>query len=387
MTDFLKLHADYRNKGTFSKLILDSAFDAVLTKSPDGIITSWNKGAEKIYRYTEQEILGKQISILVPPNKSTELSDILKKINKGEKIEGLETQRIKKDGTTVEVVISVIPISENGNIIGAAVLHRDISLQKEEERKYFDLFEQASDAIFIADLNGRYTEVNTSACKMLGYSKEELIGKTIIDLIPPEDIKRLQEAKQVLLKPGAILIAEWTLKKKDGTFLPVEVSAKILPDGRWQAFVRDISKQKELSAYARNLIEASPDPFIVTNLDGLITDANKAALDILESEKGKLSGTSLISLFTDPESLKEIILKIIKIGQVKNVPLNVYNYKGNSLDFLISASVYEDYFGKTEGIFYVLKDISELIKIASKLISESKIRLKYNNEIKEIINK
>ena len=107
-----------------------------------------------------------------------------------------------------------------------------------------EIIELAPDAFFLADLHARYTDVNKAACRLLGYDRDELIGKTIFDLIPVEDAARLQTERADLLVPGRVNTGEWTLRRKDGTFVPVEVSANILPDGRWQAFARDISDRK-----------------------------------------------------------------------------------------------------------------------------------------------
>jgi PAS domain S-box-containing protein len=109
-----------------------------------------------------------------------------------------------------------------------------------------ELLELAPDAFFLADLEGRLTDVNQSACRMLGYQREELVGKTIMDIIAPEEVPRLFAVRQALLVPGRVERAEWTHKRKDGSLLPVEVSANILPDRRWQAFVRDISARKRV---------------------------------------------------------------------------------------------------------------------------------------------
>ena len=117
-----------------------------------------------------------------------------------------------------------------------------IELRQSEER-FRELVEQASEGIFIASLDGRYTDVNSAGCRMLGYGREEIVGKTILDFILPEEEDRLQRSREQLLQ-GGVHVAEWTLRRKDGAYLPVEVSAKILPDGRWQGFVRDISKRK-----------------------------------------------------------------------------------------------------------------------------------------------
>jgi PAS domain S-box-containing protein len=120
------------------------------------------------------------------------------------------------------------------------------------------LIEQASDGIFVADGDGRYTFVNEAGCRMLGCSREEVIGKTILDLIPSEDIDRLQDSKTQLLR-GATQVAEWQLRRRDGSWLPVEVSAKILADGQWQAIVRDISERKAHQAQNEKLFRQLED--------------------------------------------------------------------------------------------------------------------------------
>ena len=107
------------------------------------------------------------------------------------------------------------------------------------------LVEEAPDGIFVADLSGRYTDVNAAGCRMLGYTREEILDKTVGDLLPAEDLARLEVQRQRLLEGGS-LVNEWTLRRKDGTFVPVELSARILADGRWQAFVRDITVRRQL---------------------------------------------------------------------------------------------------------------------------------------------
>ena len=105
------------------------------------------------------------------------------------------------------------------------------------------LLELAPEGIFLADIDGRYTYVNEAGCRLLGCERGDIIGRTILDLIPAEDVARLVESKQQMLR-GASHVAEWRLRRKDGTWVPVEVNAKILPDGQWQGFVRDISERK-----------------------------------------------------------------------------------------------------------------------------------------------
>jgi PAS domain S-box-containing protein len=114
------------------------------------------------------------------------------------------------------------------------------------------LLEHAPDGIFIADPQGRYTYVNETGCRMLGYAREELVGRTIMDLIPPEELERLWASHEAMQR-GATHSAEWRLRRKDGSWMPAEVTANVLPDGQWQGFVRDISERKAHEAERETL--------------------------------------------------------------------------------------------------------------------------------------
>lgn len=120
----------------------------------------------------------------------------------------------------------------------------------EAESRLASLVEQAPDAIFVADLEGRFTEVNAAGCTLLGCSREEILGKRIVDFIPPEQVERLRQLRERLLAGGEE-VAEGAMRRKDGTYVPVEVSSRILPDGRWQAFLRDISERTRMEERLR----------------------------------------------------------------------------------------------------------------------------------------
>jgi PAS domain S-box-containing protein len=130
-------------------------------------------------------------------------------------------------------------------------VHRAVQASRAELRSFV---EDAPDGIFVADLDGRYTDVNEAGCRLLGCSREEIVGRTILDLIPPADAERLARSKASLLG-GSVQVDEWLLRRKDGSYVPVEVSAKILADGRWQGFVRDISERKRFQREADSASE------------------------------------------------------------------------------------------------------------------------------------
>src|SRR5262245_55735371 len=170
-----------------------------------------------------------------------------------------------------------------------------------------DLFDQACDSIFIGDRLGRLTDVNASACRMLGYRREELIGKNIRDFVSPDDVPRLADMREYLFSSGMVQVAEWTNVKKDGTRISVEASAKILPDGRWQAIVRDISERKraertvqESEERFRLIIDEAPIGMALVALDGRFVRVNRALCEIVGYTATELTALSFQTI-THPE--------------------------------------------------------------------------------------
>jgi len=149
----------------------------------------------------------------------------------------------------------------------------------EREERLRDLMQQASDAIFVVDLDGRYLDVNDAACRMVRRRREDLIGKRVVDVVPAKDLPRLNAAKETLLRGGTVL-DEWVIKRPDGTRLPVELSAKILPDGRCQAMVRDISARRELERATEAVAEAvssTPQASVLAVLQTIAMEAQLVA--------------------------------------------------------------------------------------------------------------
>src|SRR5919197_4062714 len=108
--------------------IVECSDDAIIGKTLDGIVTSWNPAAERLYGYEAREVIGRPIALLVPPDRSDELLTILRSLRSGERVEHLETVRVRKDGRAVAVALSISPVQESGGrIVGAATIPRDIT--------------------------------------------------------------------------------------------------------------------------------------------------------------------------------------------------------------------------------------------------------------------
>ena len=170
--------------------IIESSEDAIASKDLNGIITSWNKSAERLFGYTAEEIIGQPVTLIIPPELHDDEPRILGKIRAGERIEHFQTVRLHKSGRLIDVSLTVSPIRDDkGNVIGAAKIVRDITRQKKLEEAALRLaaiVESSDDAIASKDLNGIITSWNRSAEKLFGYKAEEIIGKPVMLIIPPE---------------------------------------------------------------------------------------------------------------------------------------------------------------------------------------------------------
>lgn len=165
-----------------------------------------------------------------------------------------------------------------------------------------EVVENAPVGIFIADISGRYTDVNEAGCRLLGRTREDLLGRRIGDLLRPGQESRLAEDREFFLRTGANRVGEWELLRSDGSFVPVEVSAGVLPGGRWLAFVRDLSERKRAEEAQRRLAEAqrhdelrvalesAANAMVMVDSDGRIAASNAEADRLFGYAPGELAG-------------------------------------------------------------------------------------------------
>lgn len=150
------------------------------------------------------------------------------------------------------------------------------------KHKLARFMEAAPDAIFIADLEGRYVHVNAAACQLLGYSRDEILHKPFSEIIPDAELNRLL-AEKSMLNDGGQLTAEWSLTRSDGSLLPVEVSGKLLNDGHWLAFVRDISHRKSAEKdvhLAAAVFNNTREAIVIADTEQRIVAVNAAFTDL-----------------------------------------------------------------------------------------------------------
>src|SRR2546421_8807686 len=132
--------------------IVEGAEDAIIAKDLEGIVTTWNPAAERIFGYTAQEMVGQSIMRIIPPGLSNEEVDIVERIRRGERVEHFETTRLRKDGVAIHVSLTISPIRDDGKVIGASKIARDISEKKIWEQQITDALEDTRRARHQAEL-------------------------------------------------------------------------------------------------------------------------------------------------------------------------------------------------------------------------------------------
>ena len=259
----------------------------------------------------------------------------------------------------------------------------------EEQRKGQDelreLVESAPDGIFIADPDGRYLDVNAAGCRLLGYARDEIVGRSITEFVAPEDLPRQATLKRHVLR-GGTEVSEWLLRRKDGSYVPVELSANALPDGRLRAFVRDVSERTEADERRRQseakfsgIVSIAADAIISIDDDHRITLFNDGSEKIFGYSRAEVLGERLDMLL--PERLRAIHRRHIRafaaggesarrMGERTSV---IVGLRKNGEEFPADASISKLTIGGKVLLTVSLRDISEhkLVEDEERLLAET----------------
>lgn len=270
------------------RAIVQGSDDAIISKTVDGLVTSWNSGAQSIFGYTEQEMLGKSLLVLFPPDRLHEEAHILKQVLSGTRVDHFETERLHKNGNRINVSVTISPIRDrHGVVVGASKVARDITqkVKLEATARIADaILLSTDDAVVSKSLNGIVTSWNAGATRIFGYTVEEMLGQSIQILLPAE---RQGEEKFILqrIRGGETVDHFETVRVcKSGKQIQVSVTISPIRD-RWGNIVgaskiaRDITFQKAAEAQLRltsNVFTATSEGILITGSDGLIVDVNRA---------------------------------------------------------------------------------------------------------------
>ena len=274
--------------------------DAIVGKTMEGIMTSWNAAAERIYGYSASEAIGQSVTMLVPDDRPDEVLRLMERLKRGETVDHFETVRLRKDGKEVQMEVTVSPIRDAlERIVGASTIGRDISVRKAAERhlvqmeaRYRCLLEAAPDAVVVVGQEGEIVLLNRQAEKHFGYQRDELIGQKVKNIIPKGFAERLAtlgigtptDPSQSQRRMGIELYG----RRKNGSDFPIEImlSRLIAADGILvTASIRDITERKQRESDLTRLAAVSEDRLRALSenqeqlqlLEEIATSANQAS--------------------------------------------------------------------------------------------------------------
>ncbi len=222
------------------RAVVESSPNAILTKTPDGIIADWNPAAERLYGYSVAEATGRPVSLIVPADRRTELADLLDRVRRGETVQDFETVRVARSGQRIDVALTICPlVGSAGEVVGASTTSRDLTNMREQEERFRVVSDAAAAGLLIIDTDGRIVLANAEAERQFGYTRAELDGMAVDRLLPPLGPEPEQD--------------EPIGRRKDGGEFPVELALRSVHVGRRDAAVVSIVDTTERKRTQREL--------------------------------------------------------------------------------------------------------------------------------------
>jgi PAS domain S-box-containing protein len=377
--------------------IVESSDDIILSKTLDGIITSWNKGAEKIYHLSKDDAIGSSILRIIPEEHKSEEKEILGKIQSGLTFNSIETERVTKDGMHIQVSLTITPIRDReGRITGVATIGHDITARKRAEeqiRYHASLLENVNDAIIATDAHCLITAWNAAAAALYGWNTEEVLGRNVLEIIKTEWPEALVEEMRRVIRETGRWFGEGTQVRKDGTRIPVEVSSFMLRDSNGQIFGyvssnRDITVRKRAAeeyAMLAHALKSINECVSITDLESKILFVNKSFSDTYGYDAKELIGKNM-SVVRSSKNPPELIQSILSATFCGGWQGEMWNLKKDGSEFLISLSttILNDKNGKHLGLIGVSTDITER-KYYEATLLEAKEKAEEMNRLKSTL--
>lgn len=367
--------------------LFDLLPDPVVVVDRKGTFLAINRKVEEITGFKREELLGQNFlwtKIVTARSKAALMKNLAKRMM-GMQLGPYEVEALTKDGEKIPAEVNAVRIEYEGRP-AALVIFRELRERKkaeealrESEERYRNIFEMSPDSIVAVDTRGVITSCNATATKMLGYSKDEMIGKHFskIGILRTEDLPYYTALFNSFLRGEAEKPAELTFYRKDGTPLLCDVRLSLLKEGSKtigiQAISRDITERKKAEEELIRLssaVKMSTDGIVVSDINGKIIEVNEAILEMYGAENQEdLIGKSSFD-FLEPQDrerafagMKEVLTK----GYDKNVEYRVITKDRNKINVEISTTLRKDTEGKPTGFVGIVHDITERKRFEERL--------------------
>jgi PAS domain S-box-containing protein len=360
--------------------IVESSYDAIIGKSLDGRITSWNRAAEVLFDYTAAEAIGRPVSMLIPPEREHEERDILAMLVSGASVPPFDTVRLTKNGCRLDVSVTISPILDaRGIVVGAAKIARDVTaarrceaaLRESEARLRF-ILDSVQIGDWELDLVTGLTHRSLPHDRCFGYEQVQPDWSFEIFLghVHPDDRAAVVDGFKLAVEAKRDWRVECRIVWPDESIHWIRVCGSMQCESgkvvKVLGIVADITRQKHIdemhrvsSAYARSLIEASLDPLVTISAQGKITDVNEASVEATGAAREEMIGHDFSDYFTAPEQARAGYRQAFSEGFVRNYPLAIRHVSGRIMEVLYNAAVYKDDQGAVRGVVAAARDITE----------------------------
>jgi PAS domain S-box-containing protein len=347
--------------------IVEYSHDAIMGGTLDGIITSWNPAAAAMFGYTSRQIVGKHIGLIVPQDQAGEMISILAKISAGRPVDNFETIRVRKDATVFPVSLTISPIrDDNGAVVAASVICRDITELKHAALYARSLIEAALDPLVTISPEGKITDVNEATVKATGVRRNKLIGTPFSDYFTDPD--KAEEIYQRVITKGKAVNYPLTMRHRDGTLTRVLFNASVYRDTGGNilglfAAARDMTTQKEASEAAQRMaaiLEHSGEAIIGLTAEGIITSWNPAAERMFGYPSQEIVRRS-VDLLSAKDRAPEMvsILARVSVGQALDNCATVFaRQDGTVLPVMLTVAPIRDADEAVVGASAIARDVS-----------------------------
>jgi PAS domain S-box-containing protein len=377
--------------------IVESSDDAMISKSLDGILQSWNDAATRVFGYTAAEAIGRHISLVIPPDRLAEEAHIIRTLKAGQRVDHFETERVRKDGQRIWVSLTVSPIKDDdGNIVGASKVVRDITRQRradERERellaeaaaanaKFQTFFEQGALFAGIMELDGTIVEANRLSWEGCGFSREQMIGKPFWEgpwwAASPVLAQRIRAASAQAMS-GTTFRGEMPYFVGDGSERIVDLTIVPIKDETGKVLFLaptgiDVTDRKRAEADRQKLVtlvETSTDFIGMCDLKGVPFFVNRAGLDMVGLDDLEQARRVPVAAFFFPEDqpriIEEFFPSVLRQGHGE-IDIRFRNFKtGEARWMAYKVRTLPDADGRPIAFATVSQDVTERRQLADDL--------------------
>lgn len=396
-----RVNVDHRKLGAETAQVLAAivqASDAAIVGTTlDGIVTSWNQSAEKIFGYTASDMIGKPIHVIAASSRPKEMQEILDRIGRGERIEHYETERRRKDGRRIQISLTVSPIhDQNGKVVGATKIAHDITgrntteAQLSAKSEQFEEFAQLLDLApaIVCTLDGKILFWGRGPQALYGWSAVEATGGIGHELLATEFPQSFSEIKAQLLQTGEwqgelvhrhrdgrrlVVASQWALHR-DSAGNPVSI---LKLDWDLTETKRVQSMVEEREARLRSILETAPDAIITIDERGIVQSFSAAAEKLFGYAAGEVIGQNVKMLMLAPhrENHDDYLARYLRTGEKRIIGIGrqVEAQRKDGTIFPMQLAVGEAMIGNTHLFSGFITDLTARVKMEQDLRQAQKM--------------